>query len=135
MTRVTTLILLLGSLGCVSVRPLRDPARFIVESRPSYVYVTHNSGALLTISQPRVSGDSLLGTWQGADQQVALPLNQFQRIAAVQRDKTRTTLLIAGVSMITVSMTYLLTRGSAALRQPCNFEGGHHSGGCDTDDP
>ena len=127
--------MLLGSAGCVSIRPLRDPARFITESTPAVVYVTHNNGALLTISHPRVSGDSLLGTWDAAAQPLALPLSQFRRVAALQRDKTRTTLLIAGASMITVSMAYLLTRGAADARQPCNFEGGHHAGGCDTDDP
>jgi|SRR5918996_1881621 hypothetical protein len=133
--RLPALILLLGSAGCVSIRPLSDPARYIAESSPAAVYVTHNNGALLTISHPRVSGDSLLGTWQATSQQVALPLNHFRRIAAVQRDKGRTTMLIASLSIITVSMGYLITRPTAGALQPCNFEGATQKQGCEWDDP
>lgn len=133
-TRVP-LVVLLGAVGCASIRPLQDPARFISEASPRTVYVTHKNGALLTITQPRVSGDSLVGIWQGVSEPLALPLDQVQQVEAMQRDKTRTRFLIAGVSVLTVGMTYLITRQASRVRQPCNFDGGHHAGNCDTDDP
>ncbi|HEX9704125.1 MAG TPA: hypothetical protein VGA20_02625 [Gemmatimonadales bacterium] len=129
--RLPWLILVAGSMGCASIQPLRDPARFIAESSPDVVYVTHNNGALLTITHPRVSGDSLLGTWEAVSQPLALPLSHLQRVAANRRDKTRTTLAIAGISMVTVAMSYLLTRDVASIRQPCNFEGATQFQGCD----
>ncbi|HEX9705237.1 MAG TPA: hypothetical protein VGA20_08335 [Gemmatimonadales bacterium] len=110
---------------------MRDPATFIAVTRPDVVYVTHKNGAHLTITQPRVSGDSLHGTWQAVSELLALPLGQLQRIDAAQRDKTRTTMLIAGASVITVGMLYLLTRGTSKVQQPCSFDGGHDAGGCD----
>ena len=131
LTRPSLLILLAASVGCASIRPVRDPARFIAESNPAVVYVTHNNGALLTITHPRVSGDSLLGTWAAVSQPLALPLSHLQRVAAVQRDRTRTTLAIASASMIAVTMGYLLTRDVSTLRQPCNFEGATQFQGCD----
>ena len=130
-TRLSLLILLAASVGCASIRPVRDPARFIAESNPAVVYVTHNNGALLTITQPRVSGDSLVGTWAAVSQPLALPLSHLQRVRAVQRDGTRTTLAIAGASMIAVAMGYLLTRNVSSARQPCNFDGATQFQGCD----
>ena len=129
--RLALFVTVLGCLGCASLLPVRDPARFITESSPPVVYVTHNNGALLTITHPRVRGDSLLGTWAAVSQPLALPLSHVRRIRAVQRDRTRTTLAIAGTSMIAVALGYLLTREVSESRQPCNFEGATQFGGCD----
>ena len=132
--RVPTLLLVLGSAGCVSIQPLRDPAAFIAEASPPVVYVTHNSGALLAIAHPKVSGDSLVGTWSAISQPLALPLNQFKRISAMQRDKTRTTMLITSVSIITVTMGYLLSRPTSGTNQPCLFDGATQRQGCAFED-
>jgi hypothetical protein len=133
--RLPLLVLVVSSLGCVSVRPLRDPATFIAEAKPPLVYVTHNNGAQLTIVHPRVSGDSLLGIWQDVAQPLALPLNHLQRIEASQRDKTRTRLLITGVSVVTGALAFLLTRTTSETGRPCNFEGGQQFQGCDVHRP
>jgi hypothetical protein len=126
---------LLAVAGCASVQPLRDPAQFIAETTPPTVYAIHKNGALLTIAQPRVVGDSLVGTWQGADQQLALPFDDLQRVEAVQRDKTRTIMLISGVTAVSVVVGYFLTRETSDVRQPCGFEGAQQMSGCEYYDP
>jgi len=122
-------VLALG--GCASLQPLRDPAVDIAGASPRVVYVTHKTGVQLMLTAPRVSGDSLIGTWEGADRELALPLRDVQRVEAVRRDKTRTTLLIAGVSVAAVAIGYQLTREWSSVRQPCNFEGALQWQGCD----
>ena len=130
-SRLSLLALTIVTLGCASVRPVNDPASFIAEANPRVVYVTHASGAVLTISSPRVRGDSLLGTWVGASQNLALPLEQVSRVEAVQRDNTRTTLAIAGASLTAAALVYLISRSTADSRQPCNFENATQFSGCD----
>lgn len=120
---------LLGA-GCASVRPVSDPGAFISQANPRVVYVTHQSGALLTLSDPRVHGDSLLGRWEGAAQTLSLPLREVARIEAMQRDKTRTVLAIAGITVVTGALAYLITREAGPSR-PCNFDGATQFQGCD----
>jgi hypothetical protein len=134
-SRHAWLILLLGSAGCVSVQPLRDPARFIAESRPAVVYATHRDGALLTIDTPRMSGDSLIGIWRPIAQPLSLPLSQLKRVDAVQQDRTRTTVLITGATLAATAVVFLLTRTTAANLRPCNAEGAQQFQGCDTTRP
>lgn len=124
------LALALVGTACASVRPVSDPQAFIPQANPRVVYVTHASGALLTIRGPRVTGDSLLGTWEGAAQTLALPLREVARVEAMQRDKTRTVLAIAGITVVTGALAYLITRESGPSR-PCGFDGATQFQGCD----
>jgi hypothetical protein len=103
------------------MQPINDPARFIAESRPELVYVTHNSGAELTIARPRMSGDSLLGMWQGASQSLALPLGDLKQVRAVRRDKTRTVVAIAGLTLVTGALVYLVTQESNTTGPNCDY--------------
>jgi hypothetical protein len=127
----TRLVLPLSLAGCASVQPLSNPAAFISQTRPSVVYVTHNNGAILTIAEPRVSGDSLLGTWKGAEQSLALPFQEVKEVQALRNDKVRTTFLVAGVSLIGVALGYQLIRNSGDGQEPCNFENATQFQGCD----
>jgi hypothetical protein len=117
--------------GCASIQPVRDPATFITDVKPSEIYVTHNNGALLTIAQPRVSGDTLVGTWKGAEQSLALSFNDLKEVQAMRRDNIRTTFLITGVSLIGVALGYQLVRNSGNGQQPCGFENATQFQGCD----
>jgi hypothetical protein len=121
--------------GCASIQPLRDPAQFIAETAPPTVYVVHKNGALLTIGKPRVIGDSLVGTWEGVAQPLALRFDDLQRVEAVQRDKTRTIMLISGITVVGAVMGYFLTRETSDVRQPCGFDGAQQSSGCEYYDP
>lgn len=100
---------LLGGLGCTSVQQVQQPGQFIPQARPNMVVVTYNDNSQVPVSAPRVSGDSLLGTWAGLGEPVAVPLSHVRRIEAVQRDKKRTTLLIAGIVAGTVAGGYALS--------------------------
>jgi hypothetical protein len=79
--------ILLGSVGCVTLLPVRDPAQFIPQSNPQVVFVTYVNRTKMFVTQPRVSGDSLFGTMQGQSHTVAVPLHQVRLIQARQTDK------------------------------------------------
>lgn len=96
--RAPLVVALLGSLACVTVRPLRDPAQSIPKVNPTVVFVTYNDNSKIPVAQPRVSGDSLFGAWQGLDEPVAVPLSAVRSIGAFQKDNKRTSLLIAGIA-------------------------------------
>ena len=126
---VLALIVSLTAVGCATVRPVPDPEQFIAQSAPDVVFVTHMNGATLTITHPRVSGDSLLGDWAGAAQPIGLPLGQVRQITAAQHDRTRTVLLIAGMGVVAGSIVYLITRGASDEYQSCNWDQSYHD--CD----
>jgi hypothetical protein len=104
---------LLGSVACASMQPVSDPALFIPQANPHVVYVTYTTGAMVGITQPRVSGDSLFGTLQGLSYQVAMPLSRVELMEAVQRDRTRTAWLIAGLAVATASGVWALSQTGA----------------------
>jgi hypothetical protein len=103
------------------MQPITDPARFIAESHPEVVYVTHNSGAELTIARPRMSGDSLLGTWEGASRSLALPLEDLKQVRAQRRDKTRTFVAIGGLTLVTGTLVFLVTQESGSHGPNCDY--------------
>lgn len=106
--RVPLLVVLLSSVGCASLRPLREPAQFIAKENPKVIYVTYKNRSVVGVAQPRVSGDSLYGTLQGQPARIAVPLSAVQLIEAIQPDGKRTALLIAGLTVFTVGGVYIL---------------------------
>lgn len=107
--RAPLAVALLGSLACVTVQPMRDPALSIPKANPPVVFVTYKDNSKVSIVQPRVSGDSLFGTWQGLDEPVAVPLSAVRSIGAFQKDNKRTTLLIAGIAAATAGAVWSAT--------------------------
>ena len=107
--RVALAAALVGGLGCSSVQAVREPGQFIPQARPNLVVVTYNDNSQVPVSGPRVSGDTLLGTWAGLGEPVVVPLNHLRRIEAVQRDKRKTTLLIVGIAAGTLAASYALS--------------------------
>ena len=108
--RVPLLVVLLGSVGCATLQPLREPAQFIAKENPKVIYVTYKNRSVVGVAQPRVSGDSLFGTLQGQPAPVAVPLSHIQSIEAIQPDGKRTALLIAGLTVFTVGGVYILLK-------------------------
>ena len=95
MQRSLPVIVVVPLLACATIQPVQDPARFVTESRPPVVYVTHASRAIIVVADPRVTGDTLRGVWADRrDRPVALPLAQIRRMDARQRDGTRTALFM-----------------------------------------
>ncbi len=114
LVRVPLAAVLLSSVGCATLQPVSEPAQFIRKANPQTVYVTLRNHSKVVLTQPRVSGDSLIGALQGVSYPVAVPLNHVQRIEAAQRDNKRTTWLIAGLSALTALSVYALAHAGGA---------------------
>jgi hypothetical protein len=119
--RVPLAALLLGTAACRTVQPVRQPAQFIPQANPDVVVVVFNDNSQVPVSQPRMSGDTLLGTWLGVGDPVVAPLSQIQRIDAVQRNKKRTTLMIAGLTAMTAAGVYAMMQAATGGRPTCDY--------------
>ena len=110
--RVCLALVLLGSVGCATLRPVHDPAQFITQNHPPMVYITYTDNASLPVTEPRVSGDSLFGKVGGAagSDSVAVPLHDLAVVQATQRDRTRTVLLISGITAGTVASVFAFSQ-------------------------
>lgn len=119
--------LLLSAVGCATVQPVREPTQFIPQSRPSVVVVFLKDNSQVPVAEPRMSGDTLFGTWLGVGEPVVMPLSGVQRIDAIQRDKRRTTLMIAGLSVMTAAGIYALVQVATNNGPAC--DGSYTAGG------
>lgn len=134
--RLAPVALMLSGAGCATLQPVSDPAAFISATNPQVVYATHNSGSVVAVAQPRISGDTLLGVRQGLSRPVALPLSHLRRIQAVQRDRTRTTVTVAGITTITAVVGFLLLQKTGDQGPSCDYSGVTHAlPGCDDPRP
>jgi len=121
--RVPLVAALVGSLACVSVQPLRDPAQSIPKANPDVVFVTYNDNSKIPLVQPHVSGDSLYGTWQGLNEPVATPLSAVRLIEAKQPNSRRTVAMVAGLAAVTAGAIWtfsLVTKGTEWCDWPKN---------------
>ena len=112
--------LVLNALGCATLQPVRDPHRFIAETHPKLVYVHHQGGAVLAVTQPRMAGDTLVGVREGVSRELALPLSSIEQITAVQPNKKRTTMLIAGATVVTGAIGFMLIQGYSGDGPNCD---------------
>jgi hypothetical protein len=126
LARVSLGLVLLGSVGCATMRPVHDPAGFIAQNHPPMVYITYTDNSSVPVTAPRVSGDSLYGSVAGSDS-VAVPLHDVSVVQAKQHDKTRTVLLISGITAGTAAAIYAFAQqiGNSA----CTGQGFHAVGG------
>jgi len=121
--RVPLAAALLGSLACVTVQPLRDPALSIPKANPPVVFVTYKDNSKVSIVQPHVSGDSLFGTWQGLNEPVATPLSAIRLIESKQPNPKRTTAMIVGLAALTAGAVWTFSL-IATGTQSCDFARG-----------
>lgn len=120
--RVTAAVSLVATTGCVSLRPVWDPARFIAETKPPVVYVMKGTEAVLTITNPRVSGDTVHGTLPGESLPVALPLSDVQNIGTVRLNGRRTALLVGGVTSLgTLVAVVFLGNANGRSNWSCDY--------------
>ena len=112
--RASLAAVLLGTVGCATMRPLRDPAQFITRNHPRVVYITYldTSGprtvprirqgspvAPAEMSAPlRYSGAP--GTKNGPStvDSVAVPLHDLAVVQAPQRDATSIILFVSWIA-------------------------------------
>ena len=118
MGRVLLAAALLGSNGCATLQPVKNPVQFIPRANPQLVFVTYINRTKMFVAQPRVSGDSLFGTMHGRPHAVAVPLSQIRLIQARQLDWTRTGWLIAGLTVAAASSVWAL--GQTGAGESCD---------------
>jgi hypothetical protein len=99
-------LLLIGVWACQSMQPV--PVRFIPETNPPVVYLSDGNGVTQAIANPRLSGDTVLGTTVGANVDVAVPLHEVQRVATVRLNRGRTAMLVGGLVAAGGLMSYVL---------------------------
>lgn len=122
--------LLLGGVGCASVQPVQQPTQYIPHMNPDIVVVTFNDNSKVAVAKPHMSGDTLIGTWAGLGEAVVAPLNQVQRIDAVQRDRKRTTFLIAGLAAFTAVGVYAVIQATNGGGRVCDYSNGGPGDNC-----
>lgn len=117
--RVPLAAVLLASVGCATLQPVQEPARYISEKQPEVVYVTYPNRSVVPVSHPRVQDDKLVGIWQGLGERVEVPLSQVS-IEAIQPNKKRTSWMIAGLSVVGVAGIWAITQVMSPTDNPCD---------------
>jgi hypothetical protein len=112
LARVSLAFVLFSAIGCATVQPVPNAAQFIDQKHPPVLYVTYTDNSSVSVSQPRISGDSLFGTAPGVSgsEAVAVPLHEVSEIRAPQPDHKRTVALIVALGALTVGGVYTLTQ-------------------------
>jgi hypothetical protein len=109
LARLSLAALFLAGTACSSAQLVHDPVQFLA-THPDLIVVTYDDNSEVPVAQPRLSHDTIIGTWDGLNEPVAVPLSHVQRVDAVQKDSKRTTMLIVGLVGITAVATYGFVR-------------------------
>lgn len=107
--------------ACKSLQPLHEPAQYIATAHPPVVYVTAKNRAQIAIEQPRMSGDTVHGTWVGTGQSIAVPLSRVERMFAPQHDSKRTIVFAAGAVVAGGVLIYALAQSSTGQDIGCSY--------------
>jgi hypothetical protein len=94
--------------GCHVVKPVQ-PAVFIPEHNPPVVWVTYTDNSFVPVAGPKIVGDSLMGTWQGLAEPVAIHLSEIQTVQAKMPSPKRTLLLATVLTAATVGVVYTIS--------------------------
>ena len=118
--RLTLSALFLAAVACSSVQEVKDPAAFLA-TKPAQILVTYEDRSEVPVASPRLVNDTIVGTWDGLSEPVALPLNRVARIDAIQKDNKKTALFIGGLVAVTAATAYGLSRESTDYGQVCDY--------------
>jgi hypothetical protein len=122
LNRVPLAGLLLAAAACSSVQKVQ-PAEYIPQHSPAIVWVTYNDQSFVPVAQPRIVGDSLLGTWQGLQEPVAISLKEIATVQAKLPSPKRTIILVGSLGVISTAVVYtLLTAGNGGKPGGCGFD-------------
>jgi hypothetical protein len=119
--RVFAPLALLAALACSSLQPVADPFQFITETKPPLVYVAYETGAVMVLNNPRVAGDSVIGTVPGESRSVALSRRQVQSVSTVRRHTGRTAMLIGGLVGAAGVVTYAVLINAKGDDAKCDY--------------
>lgn len=120
LARLALAVLFLGGLACSSLQTVRDPNAFMA-TNPDLVVVIYNDNGEVPVAKPQFRGDTLVGQWAGLNEPISVPMDQIQRIDAVQKDPKKTTLFIVSLIAATAVTTYGFTRAVQNHGQICDY--------------
>jgi len=120
LARLSLTALFLGGVACSSVQTVRNPAQYFA-TNPAMVVVIYNDNSEVPVANPQMRGDTVVGTWQGLDEAVAVPLSDVQRIDAVQKDPRKTATFIAALVGLAAVTTYGFVRAVHSSGEICDF--------------
>ncbi len=123
--RLAALLVCFATAGCTSLRTVQ-PTHFIPKEQPDRVWITRTDGKLVTVDDPKLSGDTLLGT-QGMEwEPVAIDLKEIHKARALTTDPVKTALFIGlPIATIVSFWVYEVTKPGSdrALKAPsCGFD-------------
>jgi hypothetical protein len=89
-----------------------SPSDLLTSQQPSVVRITRADDSRLTLNDPTIHGDTLLGSQLRSDaggvtERIALPLADVKEIALLRPDPTKNTLLVVGLGVVTFSVLCL----------------------------
>ena len=99
--RLATPLLLASAAACSSMQAIS--VQSLSETPRPVVYITNRSGVVVPVYDARLVGDTVVG------KEVALPLNDVQRISVVGVSKGRTAMLISGIVVVVGVGAYAIT--------------------------
>jgi len=101
-------LLLSSFLACTRWQPQEiGPERVVSEMKPSRILVTRSDSARVVLVQPRISGDSLIGSGPGTP--VSIPLSAVASVSVRKGDPGATVgllLLIGAVGVVAWAKSY-----------------------------
>lgn len=83
--------------------------------------VVYNDGGEVPVADPKMRGDTIVGTWYGLGEPVEVPMNEVQWIGAMQKDPRKTTLFVAALVGAAAVTTYGLTRAIQNHGEICDY--------------
>ena len=107
LNRLTLIGLLLTAVGCQTVRNVQ-PAEYIPQHSPAMVWVTYSDNSFVPVSQPRIVGDTLKGTWAGLQEPVSVSLSEIKTVQARLPSPKRTIMLVTVVAAAAGGVAYTI---------------------------
>jgi len=100
-----SLIAFAASVGCTTVVPVGAPREFVLLKQPHIVWLTESRDSVFRMTNPRLSGDTIIGLVNGKT--TAVPLSQVTELRAARRSTTKTiALAAAGVTAVAAVVWY-----------------------------
>jgi hypothetical protein len=89
-----------------------SPSDLLASQHPTVVRITRTDDSRLTLNDPTIHGDTLLGSRLRSDaggvtERIGLPLADVKAIAVLRPDPTKNTLLVVGLGVVTFSVLCL----------------------------
>jgi len=121
-----SLIVLAASVGCRTVVPVAAPREFVSLKQPHIVWLTESRDSVMRMTNPRLSGDTIIGLVNGKT--TAVPLSQVTNVRAARISTAKTiALAAAGATAVAAVVWYRYFRDSGVdTRCVLDYETGEY---------